>query len=204
MGVRVAAALRDEPTRRGFVHLDARGERTITVIGDRLAPCRDDSLPWQELDGMDAIYLTAGDPGAVRAARGANKLVATPRTMETLGEAGVQLDALVSSAKDAGEHYEPGDLNPPPLVVVRTEGDAGGTLVTGDGQSSRWAAAPVEGEPGDSYGAGDCFAAGFTYGLGEGLSPEEAATRGARAGAACMSGRGPYEGQIDSHRISSG
>lgn len=203
MGVRVAAAWRDQPTRRGFVHLDAHRERTITVLGERIAPRRDDPLPWEELGGMDAIYLTAGDPEAVRAARGARKLVATPRAMETLREAGVQLDVLVSSGKDAGERYEPGNLDPPPLVVARTEGAAGGSLETADGDTSRWPAAPLDGPPGDAYGAGDCFAAGLTYGLGEGLSPERAAEIGARCGAACISGRGPYEGQIDAQRISS-
>jgi ribokinase len=48
----------------------------------------------------------------------------------------------------------------------------------------------------DAYGAGDCFVAGLTYGLGAGLSPDEALALGARCGAACVTGRGPYEGQL--------
>ena len=48
----------------------------------------------------------------------------------------------------------------------------------------------------DSYGAGDSFAAGLTYALGEGRSVEDALALAARAGAACMTGRGPYEGQL--------
>src|SRR5262245_30828014 len=203
-GVRVAAAWRDEPTRRGFVHLDRNGERTITVIGDRLGPHRSDPLPWTDLEGMDAVYFTAGDPEALRAARAARKLVATPRAMDVLTDSGVQLDVLVSSAKDRGERYEPGDIDPPPLVVAGTEGDAGGSLAFLDGHTSRWPAAPVDTAPGDSYGAGDCFAAGLTYGLGGGMSPEDAAALGARAGAACMSGHGPYEGQLDAERIGAG
>src|SRR2546430_16328486 len=39
-------------------------------------------------------------PISVRAARAARKLVATVRAIEPLAKAGVQLDALVSSAKD--------------------------------------------------------------------------------------------------------
>jgi ribokinase len=48
----------------------------------------------------------------------------------------------------------------------------------------------------DAYGCGDSFAAGFTYGLGARLPLDEALALGARCGAACMTGRGPYEGQL--------
>src|SRR6218665_3438845 len=57
-GLRVEAAWRPEPQRRGVVHVDARGERTITVIGDRLGPHGGDDLPWGELAGCDAVYIT--------------------------------------------------------------------------------------------------------------------------------------------------
>jgi len=69
LGVRVEAAWRPEPQRRAFVHVDGDGERTITVIGDRLGPRGGDALPWTELDGCDAVYFTAGDPRALEAAR---------------------------------------------------------------------------------------------------------------------------------------
>jgi ribokinase len=49
---------------------------------------------------------------------------------------------------------------------------------------------------GDDYGAGDAVAAGLTYAHGEGRSVEEALALAAQAGAACMTGRGPYEGQL--------
>src|SRR2546426_7504190 len=61
LGLRVEAAFRQEPQRRGVVHVDAAGERTITVIGDRLGPAGDDPLPWHELAETDAVYFTAGD-----------------------------------------------------------------------------------------------------------------------------------------------
>jgi ribokinase len=196
LGVRVEAAWRPKPQRRAFVHIDSDAERTITVLGERLGPHANDPLPWSELDGIDAVYFTAGDAGAVRAARAARKLVATVRAREALAEAGVQLDVLVSSASDEGERYRPGDIDPPPLLVARTAGAAGGSLVAANGSSSRWAAAPLPGLPGDAYGAGDCFAAGLTYGLAKGCSAQEAIALGARCGAACMTGRGPYEGQL--------
>ncbi len=195
-GVRVEAAWRPEPQRRAFVHVDASAERTITVMGERMGPHASDPLPWSELDGADAVYVTACDPGAVRAARGARQLVATVRAIETLARAGVQLDVLVSSAEDEGERYSPGDIHPPPRFLVRTTGAEGGSLVAADGAGSRWEAAPLPGPPVDAYGAGDAFAAGLTYGLAEGRSPREAVELAARCGAAVVTGRGPYEAQL--------
>jgi ribokinase len=196
LGVRVEAAWRNGPQRRGFVYLDAEGERTITVMGARSGPSASDPLPWSELEGMDAVYLTAGDPDGVREARKAGRLVATVRAIESLAPAGVVIDALVASAEDEGEQYEPGDLDPPPVLIARTDGAAGGTLTRADGTRLRWKAAPLPGPAVDAYGAGDSFAAGLTYALADGRSPEEAVAFGARCGAACMTGRGPYEGQL--------
>jgi ribokinase len=196
MGVRVEAAWRPEPQRRAFVYLDARAERTITVMGGRLGPRHGDPLPWSELRDADGVYFTAGDAGAVRSSRAARKLVSTVRALDALRQADVELDVLVSSANDAGERYSAGDLEPPPLLMARTNGAAGGSLVAADGTSSRWAAAPLPGPPVDAYGAGDSFAAGLTYGLARGLPPEEALALGARCGAACVTGRGPYAGQL--------
>jgi ribokinase len=196
LGLRIEAVFRDEPQRRGFVHVDSAGERTITVIGSRLGPHADDPLEWGLLEETDAVYATAGDPGAIRAARAAGVLVATARDLTTLQEAGVQLDALVSSGRDAGERYEPGSLTPEPRLVVRTAGAAGGSWEASDGITGSWEPTPLPGPIRDAYGAGDSFAAGFTHGLGAGLGVDEALHLGARCGAACMTGRGPYEGQL--------
>lgn len=196
LGLRVEAAWRPEPQRRGFVHLDASGERTITVIGERIGPRRADELPWEELASVDAVYVTAGDAGAVKAARAARTVVSTVRAIDSLRAAAVELDALVSSSADAGERYEPGDLDPPPRLVVRTAGDHGGSLTERGGTTVEWEAAPLPGPRADSYGAGDSFAAGLTHGLGEGRSSAQAAALGARCGAANITGRGPYEGQL--------
>jgi ribokinase len=195
LGLRVEAVFRPERQRRAFVHLDEAGERTITVIGSRLGPRGDDPLPWQELRQTDAVYFTAGDPGAVHAARAARKLVATPRGLETLVAAGVELDALVASGSDRGERYERGDLKPPPRLVLRTAGAAGGTWESA-AESGTWEATALPGPMRDAYGCGDSFAAGLTYGLGAGLEVSEAVRLGARCGAACLTGRGPYEGQL--------
>jgi ribokinase len=198
--VRIRAAWRTEPQRRAFVHVDDDGERTITVMGERLGPLAADPLPWTELQDMDAVYFTAGDAGAVRAARAGRRLVATTRAIEALRSAGVRVDVLVASARDRGERFEPGDLEPPPDLVARTDGAAGGTITSADGIDTHWAAAPLPGPPVDTYGAGDSFAGGLTYALAEGRTPAEAVAFGARCGAACITGRGPYEGQLRTPR----
>src|SRR5215204_6557868 len=64
LGLTVHVAWRDQPTRRAFTYVDDAAERTITVIGERLAPHGDDPLPWGELGDADCCYFTAGDVGA--------------------------------------------------------------------------------------------------------------------------------------------
>ena len=195
-GVRVEARFHPEPQRRAFVHLTT-GERTITVLGPRLGPSGAADLAWDLLDDTDAVYVTAGDVEAVRHARRARTLVATPRGLETLADAHVELDALVMSGRDPGERYSPGDLDPSPRLVVRTLGAAGGEWETAGGERGRWGPAPLPGPVRDAYGCGDSFAAGLTYGLGAGWSVDGAVELAARCGAACLTGRGPYEAQLE-------
>ena len=194
LGVQVHAAERPGPQRRTFTFLDDAGERTITVLGERVVPWTSDRLPWDELAQFDGIYMTGGDAEAVRAARAARVLVATPRAIKALAASGVQLDVLVHSANDPGEIYEPGMLDPAPRLVVTTRGALGGSW-TGE-TSGSWKAAPLPGAPVDAYGCGDSFAAALAYGLGAGMQLAEAIELGARCGAACLTGRGPYERQL--------
>jgi ribokinase len=196
LGVRVEASFRPEPQRHAFVYVDAAGERTITVMGSRLGPSGEDPLPWTELDQTDCVYATAGDAAALRNARRARRLVGTARDLPALRESGVELDALVSSANDPGEVYEKGQLERAPRVVVRTRGADGGVYETADGASGSWPAGALPGPVQDAYGCGDSFAAGFTYGLGAELPLGEALRLGARCGAACLTGKGPYSGQL--------
>ena len=189
LGVTAHVAWRPPPTRRVFVHLDGSGERTLTVIGARSGPEGSDQLPWDLLDTTDSVYLTAGDHAAVRQARRAGLLIATARAMESLRGSGVRVDALVGSAGDPGEQYVTGDLEPEPVYVVRTEGVRGGRWEGPDG-TGRWAAVPAPGPVVDTFGAGDSFAAGVTVGLTGGI--EAAVALGARSGAVCVTGLGPY------------
>jgi len=193
-GVTLHAAVRaDARTRRGLTYLDDDHERTITLLDPRLVPRAVDELPWDVLAGLDAVYFTGGDAAALRAARAARVLVATPRALDAIAESGVQLDVLVSSATDPGEQVAPGAIDPAPRLVVRTRGSAGGSWSGPGGEAGTWTAAPPPGPPVDTYGCGDAFAAGLTYGLGAGLPVAEAAALGASRGALCLTGRGPYE-----------
>ncbi len=201
MGLIIAAHWRPEPQRRAFTHVDDAGERTITVIGERLAPTAADPLGWDSLADVDAVYVTACDPAALRLARRARVVVATSRILPTLREAGVVLDALVGSAADPAERYVDGDLEPRPRLVVRTAGAAGGTY-TLDGASFAYPAAPLPGPVVDAYGCGDAFAAGLTYALGAGDSAAAAVGFAARCGAAALTGRGPYSGQLRAAELS--
>ena len=193
LGVTVHVAFRNEHTRRAVTHVDGQGERTITVIGDRLEPSGEDPLPWDELSLVDCVYFTAGDHAALEAARRARVLVATSRVTASLG--GVALDALVGSAGDAGERYVDGDLDPAPLLVVRTDGARGGAFET-QGRSLRYEPSEVPGPVVDRYGAGDSFAAGLAFALAQGRPASEAIAFAARCGAAVIAGRGPFEGQL--------
>jgi ribokinase len=194
LGVEVHATDRPEPTRRAITHVDASGERTITVLGERLAPSARDALPWSELEEMHAAYFTAGDAGALAHARRAGILVATSRVLPLLKEAGIALDALVGSSDDSSEAFSESDVDPPPRLCVWTNGSSGGTFLY-DGQRGTYSAAPAR-RVVDRYGAGDSFAAGLTYALGAGMPVPQALELAARCGAAVVGGAGPYAAQI--------
>jgi ribokinase len=191
LGVRVHTASHPA-SRRIFTHLDAAGERTITVLGDRLDPRRDEALPWSDLARADACFFAAGDGGAARAARDARVLVATPRAGAVLRT--VRPDALVWSAADPAEAAAAEDLDG--ALRVETLGADGGRWSAADGTAGTWAAAPVPGDPVDAFGCGDAFAAGLTFALAGDRRLEDALALAARCGAAALTGRGPY-GAID-------
>ena len=204
LGVEVRVAWRaSEPTRTAVTLVDGEGERTIVTFGARLEPTgADDGLRWAELAKMDAVYFTAGDGRALRAARAAKILVASPRAIDALGR-DVAVDGLVLSEDDALERAEAAESGAEANagLVVRTEGARGGIFRTSTGKQGSWPAAPPPGAAVDSYGCGDSFAAGLTFGLGAGMSVEDALGLAARCGAVCLTGRGPYEAQLSAADI---
>jgi ribokinase len=189
LGLGVHAAVRGEPQRLGFTYLEADGERTITLVGEKLHPHGSDPLPWDELAQVDAVYFSAGDADALRAARQARVLVATARELPTLVEARVELDALVHSASDAEESYERGQIQPEPRLVVTTRGREGGAYTASD-HSGSFAAAPLPGPVADAYGAGDSFAAGLAFALARGDDTDAALAFASSCGARAMTRRG--------------
>lgn len=202
LGVDVRAAFVDAPSRSAVTLVDRTGERTITTFGPRLDPRGEDAgEQWQALEGVDAVYFTAGDVTALRRARASTRvLVASPRASGALGQ-GVALDALVLSDKDQVELGEAGDAQGEARLVVWTEGERGGRYRDASGASGRWAAVPPPGPVVDSYGCGDSFVAGLTYGLGAGLEVPDALALAARCGAVCLTGRGPYERQLGANDL---
>jgi ribokinase len=189
-GVVVHAAARPAPTRRAVTLIDAEGERTITTLGARLEPAASDPLPWERLAGMDAVYVTAGDPGAFAAARRAHTLVVTTRALDQLLDADVGPDALVGSALDPAEAVHADRLPWPVPLVVRTEGARGGAFRTADGDEGRYLPASPAEPLIDTYGAGDSFAAGLTFALGDGRSVAQALAFAAACGAEAVALRG--------------
>ena len=169
-------------TRRAWTHVDGAGERTITVLGDKLLPAG--PLP---LDGYDLVFFVAGEPEVLRSARRARFVAGTARELPTLRSAAVDLDLLVASANDPGERYD-GSVRA--RHVALTDGASGGTI---DGEP--YAAATADTVV-DTYGAGDSFAAALAFGLARGDEPTRAAELAARAGAAVIGGAGPYEAQL--------
>jgi ribokinase len=171
-------------TRRAFVQVDAHGERTITTVGPKL---RRRQLP--PMNGYDAVFFVSGEPGALRDTRAARFVSATPRELPSLLDGGVRLDLLVGSATDPGERYDGGlDV----ALVVKTEGVRGGVA---DGRRYEPASPPAPIV--DTYGAGDSFAAALTFALGRGDGLDDALALAARAGAAVITGKGPYTAQLD-------
>ncbi len=217
LGVDVRASVVQAPTRRAVTLVDEAGERTITTFGPRLEPQGADTQEggprdgnpshgaaperWSELAGVDALYFTAGDEAELRIARARSRvLVASPRARDALG-GGVRLDALVLSGDDEIELRAAAPALEEAELVVWTEGARGGRYRRRDGTTGRWAAVALPGERADSYGCGDSFAAGLTYGLGAGLELADALALAARCGAVCLTGRGPYERQLSGSEL---
>lgn len=170
-------------TRRGWVHVDESGERTITVVGDKLRPRG--PLPF---DRYDLVFFVAGDTEALRSARSATYLAATMRELPTLREGGVHIDLVVGSANDAGETWD-GSVDA--AIVAMTDGAHGGTA-----NGVRWQAVSPPGPIVDAYGAGDSTGAAMAFALARGDALEAAVALAARAGAAVIAGRGPYNSQL--------
>ena len=169
-GIRVHAARRSAPTREVITLLDGGGERTILTVGERLQPHGDDDLDWGRLEHADGVYLTAGDPAAVRVLAGG----AGTRRDSARGRAARRSEP--DDRRAGVQCRRPGRV-PLGWTACRPTADcwwrpravaagAGGASRRGPGMRCRRPA-----RSSDSYGCGDAFAAGLTFGLAQGLAP---------------------------------
>jgi ribokinase len=168
--------------------LEDGGERTIVTTGERLEPHGRSELNWGPLELADGVFVTAGDTDALARAQAAGTVVASPRARTALHGDGPPVDALVFSAKDRDEREWADAVAHRARLLVATEGAAGGRW-WGESEG-RWQAAPPPGSVRDSYGCGDSFAAGLTFGLASGRSVAAAAALGAECGARCLTRAG--------------
>ena len=181
--------------RRAFTFLDDAGERTITVIGGRMVPHGDDPL-LAAVGELDAVYFTAGDIDALRRSRGSGPGCNAASAADAsggrcaAGRAGLQRHR-------SGERYEPGMIDYLPRVVLRTLAAAGGEWL--DHAGNNWALdrIPAPGPAVDTLWLRRliCRRADPRPGRA-GLALPAALELGARCGAACLTGRGPYAGQL--------
>ena len=190
MGIKLHVAWRDKPTRKGFSVIDSEGERSITIIGDRLSPIHKDNLDWNILNEMDGIFITAADEKILRQARIAKTVCASPRLgLNIINESGIYLDGLIGSNFDPGEVFSLNDLRLRPKFVIKTEGEKGGIVFPG----GRYKAVENKKNKVDSYGCGDSFAAGILYGLSSNWNIEETLNIAKILGMNCSQHFGPYE-----------
>tara|TARA_Y100000589_G_scaffold154965_1_gene147540 strand:+ start:97 stop:954 length:858 start_codon:yes stop_codon:yes gene_type:complete len=189
LGIKLHIAWRSESTRKGFSLIDNQGERSITIIGKRLAPSSNDNLDWNILSKMDGIFMTAGDSRLLKICRNANILCTTPRVgIELINESKINLDALIGSNLDPDESFLSTDLIKKPKFIIKTEGENGGIYIPGGRFSAINNNKPII----DSYGCGDSFAAGVLYGLAANWPIENSIKLGTVLGRNCIEHFGPY------------
>ena len=190
MGIKLHVAWRDQPTRKGFSLTDSEGERSITIIGERLSPNHNDDLDWNTLNEMDGIFITAADKELLKKSRFAKTLCMTPRVgLNMINESGILLDGLIGSNLDPGEYFSLNELKLKPKYVFKTEGENGGIVIPG----GRYKAIKTKKNNVDSYGCGDSFAAGILYGLSSDWNIEESLNLAKIMGRNCSEHFGPYK-----------
>ena len=193
MGIKLHVAWRNKPTRKGFSIIDSDGERSITIIGDRLSPTHKDNFDWSSLNDMDGIFITAADEEIFKKARIAKVLCTTPRVgIKVINESKILLDCLIGSNLDPGEVFSLNQLTLMPKFVIKTEGEKGGIVFPG----GRYKAIENKKNKVDSYGCGDSFAAGILYGLSSNWDIEESLNLAKIMGRNCSEHFGPYKNVI--------
>lgn len=189
---------------RAYILVDPEGERTILVAPNTNDELRESELPWGELQQARFIHLTSFvgdgplavqvqiarrlpdgprltfDPGELYARRGRGVLEELLDNVETL---------MVNEAEWAllGGSLQSHPVWAPPVILIK-RGPLGARLLT----PVRYLDIPVsfEGQPVDTLGAGDVFAAGYLAGLLTGLNLPQAVRLAEYAAAYKLGGAG--------------
>lgn len=203
-GVNLDYLVQAGETGRAYILLDPEGERTILVAPNTNDDLREPDLPWEALSQARFFHLTSFvgdgplelqrqlvlrlhggprltfDPGALYARRGRAALEDLLDNVETL---------LVTEAEWAllGGGLQSHPVWAPPIILIK-RGPRGARLLT----PVRYLDIPAsfEGQPVDSLGAGDVFAAGYTAGLLTGLNLPQAVRLAEHAAAYKLGGAG--------------
>ncbi len=205
MNCHVHVARRRAPHPRVVVLVDAEGRRTILDHRAAAPAERRRRAPLGEARAdLDAVYFTGSDPGSLRLARRARRLLVTARRAAMpLRRRRRVADVVVGSATDPRENEpihtyccpRPSALvltdGPRAMVVSRAAAVAGGAPIL-----SHVDPPPAVSRVRCDYGAGDSFAAALTFFVAHSLSVEEACRRAGPHGAAVLLGEEPLSAQL--------
>ena len=185
-----------QPRSLALLDLGAR-ERSLVAFGPTNRPELSDPLPWERLDRADAVVFTSGDiPLLERARSSTDLLVVHALAAEVLAAAGVEAELVVGSGRDDEEARLLRSVADRAGLVVETAAETGGRFAARDAAGGAWAATELPGPPVDSCGCGASFLGGVAYALAAGEPVESALATGARCGASCLTGQGPFAGQL--------
>ncbi len=203
------------PTGRCLINVTPEGERTMCTALGAAALLDPDDVDPAVIEGSTIVFLEGylfDPPPARRAfakaaglARTASRLVALTLSDSFVVDrhragliafTGAEVDVLFANADEIASLFETDDFDAAVAAVrgrcsiaVVTRGEKGSVVVTGD-QVHHIEAVPVE-KVVDTTGAGDQYAAGFLFGLAQGLSLPHAGRLGSLCASEVISHYGP-------------
>ena len=195
-GVEVEAVILDRPQRRAVAFLDDRGERTIAMLGARLVPAERTICPGTASPRSTVSTSRAGITAALRAARAARTLVATPRARDALDRKRRDARRPRAQRERRGRAGRSERLGWSTLTVTTAGRAAGHTRATdGPARSS----APLPGPSSTPTAPATPSRPGSPSALGSGMDVDAALALAARCGAGNLTGADPTPDNPYSH-----